>query len=83
MAYNYGNNNSEMSAGAAIVILLLMGIIVYFTTLWTDNNLEFWISHIKGNYTAVNNWLSLGLSILLNGVIIILNIIAEIAKLFI
>jgi hypothetical protein len=73
-----------MKKANGLVILIILSFcfaVWYGLALWTDNNLEFWLSYAKGRYVDVNNWLSLLLTLALNGVALIANVISEIVKL--
>lgn len=54
--------------------------IIALFAMWTDRNLDFWVSYIKGEAVDVPYWLSLIVTIVGNGVIILANVIAEIAR---
>jgi hypothetical protein len=47
--------------------------------LWTDRNVDFWASYIKGHPVDVNYWWSVLLSIF-GPVIIVANIVSEILR---
>jgi hypothetical protein len=47
---------------------------------WTDSNLEFWLSHFKGEAVEVPYWISFVTTLVLNGAIIVINILAELFK---
>lgn len=49
-------------------------------TFWTDRNLDFWITHIKGETVDVPFWLSMIISLF--EPIVVLDIIGEIARYF-
>lgn len=63
-----------------IVILGLIFAVVPLLGFWTDRNLDFWLSQMKGHPVNVPYWLSLVLTIVTNGLAIIANVIAEIAR---
>lgn len=63
-----------------IFFVLVVLAVIPLLGLWTDRNLDFWLTHLKGHVVNVPYWLSLILSLLLNAGIIAANIIAEIAR---
>jgi len=58
---------------------IVMAIVTAFT-FWTDRNLDFWISHFKGEEVDVPFWLSFVVTIVGNGIIFFANVVAEIAR---
>ncbi len=66
-----------------IVVLgsLVLGVLFGFP-LWTQRNLDFWISHFKGHAVHVPYWLAFIAGWALNGFALLGNIIAEIARYF-
>lgn len=72
--------------GLTATVLLCISVIplvIYILGSWTDSNLEFWLSYYKGIPVSVPLWLSMLLSLVLNGVIVLLNLISEIVRLVI
>lgn len=70
-------------AGIAVTIGIfsfILGIIALLS-LWTDSNLDWMMSEIKGQVVNVPYWLSLLTTIFLNGFIIALNIIISLIRL--
>ena len=65
---------------AAGVLCALFAWATYVVCMWTDNNLEWALSHIKGQPVDVPNWISVLVTLVGNGAIIIANIICEIIK---
>ena len=63
------------------IMLTTITVITWFLSLWTDRNLEFWLTYFKGEQVDVPMWLSIVTTIVLNGVIITLNILTELFKL--
>ena len=63
------------------VIVVLGFLLVVPVSLWTDRNLEFYLSLLKGVAVKVPFILSLLLTIILNGVALALNIVFEIIRL--
>lgn len=73
-----------MIASLALMTVVLAGIlpaIVWIISLWTDSNLEFWLSYFKGEAINVPMWLSVLITIILNGVIVVANIVSELLQL--
>jgi hypothetical protein len=60
---------------ASLGVLAILGL-----GLWTERNLEFWLAHYKGVPVDVPFWAALVLSVAANGVAVIGNIFAEIAR---
>lgn len=80
--------NKAKSAFTVLEGLLVLGIIfplilgiIYALSLWTDRNLEYWLSMAKGVPVDVPQWISFLLTLVLNGVILLLNIIGELLRL--
>lgn len=71
-------NDGLAGCGCMVVILLIIWMPIAF---WTDRNLDFWISHIKGETVDVPFWLSMIISLI--EPIVLLDIIGEIARYFI
>lgn len=77
------NNEGKLIAGIYLLWGLFVGLIWFLLSLWTDSNLDFWLTHIKGVETDCPFWLSALAILVLNGVIVEANLISEIVKLFI
>ena len=73
-----GDNGVLTGCGCMTLILLVTYLPIAF---WTDRNLDFWISHIKGETVDVPFWLSMVISLF--EPIVLLDIIGEIARYFI
>jgi hypothetical protein len=71
------DNLAGRVVGCYCLVWLLCGVAVSF---WTDRNLDFWVSHFKGQEVDVPFWLSATFSIILSGPAVVLNAIAEIAR---
>lgn len=76
-------NNKGYTLPMALLIVVLFPAVLYFLALWTDRNLDFWVSYFKGQPVDVPLWLSAVVSFFFNGIIVGLNILAEIARLVI
>jgi hypothetical protein len=63
-----------------LVVLLILGLI-FGVSFWTDRTLEFWLSYLKHEPIYVPYWLSLLLTIILNGAALLINIISELIRL--
>ncbi len=57
--------------------------IVVGETIWTSRSLDFWISHAKAAPVHVSYWLCFLVAVVGNGVVLIGNIVSEIARYFI
>lgn len=64
-----------------IIIGLFLCIAIGCISLWTDRNLDFWMSYWQGKEIDVPYWMSLCLTIVLNAIILAGNIIGEIIRL--
>ena len=71
----------RMSIGFIALVLTLSAFILYLYTVWTDNNLEYVLTLVKGHYVAVPNWISVIVATLLGALCLPFNIIIEILKL--
>jgi hypothetical protein len=83
------NGGRKMSSKGNVVVSVLLAVgavsilplIVWFLSLWTDRNLEFWFEYLKGTPVDVPMWMSVIVTIVLNGVIVAANILTELFKL--
>ena len=64
-----------------IGILAFWGTIVVLMTLWTDRTLDFWMTYAKGATVDVPFWLSFIMTIVLNGAMMLVNILTELFRL--
>ena len=62
----------------AYVIFLFAACAVF--SFWTQSNLNFWLSYFKGTAVYVPYWLSFLLTLVLNGVIFVANLVASLAR---
>ena len=76
-------NNKGLVAILFLAWFVFAFFIIWLVSLWTDRNLEFWLSHIKHKAVDVPDWLSFLLTLVLNAIALALNIIFEIARLFV
>lgn len=67
--------------GLFIIWLTLASIILIPISFWTDRTLEFWLTYLKGQSIDVPFWLSVLTTFILNGAILIINVISEIVRL--
>lgn len=58
----------------------LVVLIIPVLSMWTERNLDFWISHFKGHAVHVPFWLDVAITIIGNGFILAANLIAEICR---
>jgi hypothetical protein len=61
------------------VFLIVFNLLVALS-LWTDRNLEFWLSRYKGSEVDLPFWMSAVLSVVLNGIVVAANIVSEIFR---
>lgn len=64
-----------------IIIIALCLIILCGLSIWTDRNLDFVVSHFKGQPTDVPMWLSALATIILNALALAFNVACEIIRL--
>lgn len=78
-----------MSRSSSNGIASLMALVFFFIPLmfiiaiWTDRNLEFWLSYLKGHPVDVPFWMSFIMTLVLNGVALALNVVGEILRLLV
>lgn len=73
--------NKENKAGCGCGMLMLIWVLLaILVTIWTDRNLDFWISHIKGESVDIHWFWSFLLSLIGGWITIVGNIVAEIAR---
>lgn len=78
--------SKTVNSVGCLLMSVWFGIVIgifYLLSLWTDRNLEFWLSYSKGQPVEVPQWLSFVLTVLLNGVIVLANVISELVRLVI
>lgn len=65
------------------IIGCLIGFAILFVplTMWTDRNLDFWLTHFSEKTVDVPWWASALVTLFGNGVVILGNLIGEIARL--
>jgi hypothetical protein len=63
--------------------ILAIVAVILLVSWWTNSNLDFWISYFKGHAVHVPYFLSVLLTIVLNGVDLLLNVVASIARYFV
>lgn len=65
------------------VLLLFFTVILSLAIMmsaWTDRNLDYWMSIWRGREIDVPFWMSVVLSAVLNAIMLLLNIVGEIAR---
>lgn len=80
------NNNKGYTLVEILCVTVLVAIvpaIIWFISLWTDRNLEFWLTYFKGEQVDVPMWMSVVVTIVLNGIIFAANILTELYRLVI
>ena len=73
-----GENGILASYG---VVLLIVFVILALTVNWTDSNLDWLLSSIKGREIDVPTWISAIITFVGNGFVLVFNIICELIKL--
>lgn len=68
------------SCAGLLVLAAIVFALIWVLSLWTDRNLEFWLSYWKGQPVEVPGWLSFLATFILNGIILLANTIGEIAR---
>lgn len=68
---------AKIGLGGCFFILLILVLVSF----WTDRNLDFWLTHFKGHPVDCPFWLSCLVTIVGNGVILLANVIGEVARL--
>ena len=69
-----------------VIVMCVIGLSVlslpfYGLCVWTDRNLDYWLTAMKGAPVDVPMWLSVALAIVLNGVALLLNVVGELLRL--
>jgi len=67
--------------GGIVCVLFAYSILVFPFVLWTDRTLDFWVTYLKGTTVDVPFWLSFIVTIVFNAVILLINVISEVARL--
>ena len=74
------NLRGGMSGGVALVIITFcLGFIAVLTN-WTERNLEFYLSMYKGEAVDIPYWIAFLLTLVLNGIALLLNIVGELIR---
>ena len=76
------HSTEDVSCLGCVIILMIYAAIMGLMTFWTDRNLDFWISHFKGEDVDVPTWLSLVASVVGGPIMLTLNLIGEIGRYF-
>lgn len=66
--------------GPIIALIVITVLLIVPMSMWTDRNLDFWISYFHNSPVDVPYWFSLLVTIVFNQVVFILNIILEILR---
>ena len=73
----------KIGCGFTILIsLLVLGVFIGLT-LWTDRTLDFWCTYFAHHFVNIPMWLSALVTLLMNGICLVLNVITEIIRLII
>jgi hypothetical protein len=64
-----------------IGIFAFWGTLVALMTVWTDRTLDFWMTYAKGAPVDVPYWISFIMTIVLNGAMMLVNILTELFRL--
>ena len=70
-----------MRNGTFLFILAILMSIVSVLALWTERNLEFYFTYFKGQEVDIPYWMALLVTIVLNGIIFVANVIGELLRL--
>jgi hypothetical protein len=73
-------SKKEENLAGCLIISVVVGFFLLVSA-WTDRSIEFWLSYAKGEAVNCPYWLSCLLTLVLNGVIFIFNVITEICRL--
>ena len=66
--------------GPLMAIIVITILLIVPMSLWTDRNLDFWISYFHNSPIDVPYWFSLLITIIFDEAVFILNIILEILR---
>jgi len=69
-----------MLVRATLIYLMLLLSFGAILGLWTDRNMDFWVSHFKGVDTDVPFWISWILSTIFNAFALAANVVAEVIR---
>lgn len=72
-----------MNTRFLIIAFTIYATIIAAVTMWTDRNMDYWVTYLKEEPTDVPYWVSFVVTFVLNGFILFLNTVAEVAKLFV
>ena len=65
------------------IMIMIWVIIIVPVAFWTQRSLDFWTTYLKGQEVEVPYWLSFAVTLVFNAVIVALNVITEVIRLFI
>ncbi len=71
----------EKTAAESGIACLGFLLVMFILSFWTDRNLDFWLSHFKGQPVHCPFWMSVIVTILGNGVILLANVLGEVCRL--
>ncbi len=74
---NIEANDTKGLIFGLVILMSLFGLLA----LWTDRTLEFWLTQMSDQAVNVPYWLSFLLTLLLNGGILLANVVSEILRL--
>lgn len=77
--YKHVAGRTAGTAGVGCLVLICVFVLV---AMWTDRNLDFWLTHFKGQAVNCPWWLSTLVTVFLPA-LIVLNIVGEIARLLV
>lgn len=75
------NNNDSTGCVIVSALLLIALVPLYYFISWTDGNLEYAVSYLKGRDIEIPFWISAVVSIIGSAVVFVFNIVCEIIKL--
>jgi hypothetical protein len=64
----------------SIPVFLIVFNLLVALSLWTERNLEFWLSRYKGSEVDLPFWMSAVLSVVLSVIVVAANIVSEILR---
>ena len=74
---------TTMEIMLVFVAIVIVPLIIWAISLWTDRNLDFWLTFFKGSVVDVPMWMSVVITFVLNGVVVALNIVGELLRLLV
>lgn len=76
----YYKHVAGRTSGTGSVAVLIVLVLLVLIGIWTDRNLDFWLSHFKGEAVNCPWWVSV-LCLFIAPALLFLNLIGEVARL--